>query len=46
MSPAFVGDGTRETARALVDAAGKAALSPSEFDSLCRSRLGLFTNAR
>ena len=45
MSPAFVGDGTRETARALVDAAGNRPLSPSEFDSLCRSRPGLFTNS-
>lgn len=45
MSPAFVGDGTRETARALVDAAGNRPLSPNEFADLCRSRPGLFTNA-
>ena len=45
MSPAFVGDGTRQTARALVDAAGNRPLSPNEFADLCRSRPGLFTNA-
>lgn len=45
MSPAFVGDGTRDTARALVDAAGNRPLTPREFEALCRSRPGLFTNA-
>ncbi len=45
MSPALVGDGTRDTARALVDAAGKRPLTPGEFNALCRSRPGLFTNA-